>query len=282
MQPRRSSHLLATPLLGAALLLAAAARADQLPTGERSNSLVVNQRGGLPIILSAPHGGRGKVPNVAAREGEGVPRFKTLSDANTGRLAEMLADAIEKQLGKRPYVVIARFHRKYIDANRTRRWAYESKNAQAAYDAYHEALSKAREDVIARWGRGVLLDIHGQAAEPKMIIRGTQNGKTTSHLVRRFGLEALRGETSFFGRLAQQGFPIIPAVGSPDREHPAYDGGYIVTHYGSGGGGTLDAIQLELGRELRSLEALPTTAKKLAAATAAFAKEYLPAAQDSP
>lgn len=204
------------------------------------------------------------------------------SDYHSTRPAiRFLAGVYKKKLGKRSYSVIARFHRKYIDANRPVRDAYESKQAGGTYDVNHEALAKARGDVIRRWGHGILFDIHGQGSEPKAIFCGTQNGKTATHLVSRFGREALIGETSVFGQLAGQGLPVIPVTGSTDREDPRYDGGYIVVTYGSGSGGTLDAIQLELGRELRSTNAITDTADKLANAIAAFATEYLPRAEQS-
>lgn len=242
----------------------------------RSNPGVTFLAGELPIILSAPHGGRNGVSDVGVRQGEGVKKFNAKSDFNTDRLTETLAADIKKKTGKRPYVIIARFHRRFIDANRPSPLAYESLDAKTTYDIYHRALSEARREVVDRWGHGLLLDIHGQAARPKAIFRGTQNGKTTKHLISRFGQQAWRGETSLFGRLAQQGFPVIPSVDSPDREHASYAGGYIVRTYGSSTGGTLDAIQLELGRELRSSEAIPSTANRLAEATVAYAAEYLP------
>ncbi len=242
---------------------------------EKAASLVTIESGDLPIILSAPHGGHDAIANVAERQGEGVERFNPRSDSNTDILTERLADAIEKKLSKRPYVVIARFHRKYVDANRRGRDAYESEEAKVVYDSYHQALAKARSQVMERWGRGILFDIHGQAVEPKAILRGTQNGKTTAHLVGRFGRETLIGETSLFGQLASQGLPVIPAVGTDDRERVGYDGGYTVITHGSGSGGTLDAIQLEFGNELRSNEAIPSTVSKLTDAVAAFAKQYL-------
>lgn len=240
------------------------------------DGLVIIEAGELPIILSAPHGGRDAIAGVSERQGDGVDLFKTRSDSNTDQLTTKAADALEKRLGKRPYTVIARFHRKYVDANRPERLAYESEKAKAAYDTYHQALARARSEVIERWGRGILLDIHGQSANKKAIFRGTQNGKTTTHLVSRFGRKALTGESGLFGQLAEQGLPVIPAVGATDREHPDYDGGYIVVTYGSRSGGTLDAIQLELGKDLRSSTAVAATADKLARTIAAFADEYLP------
>ena len=249
---------------------------QQAQAQSNPDRLVTIEPGDLPIILSAPHGGHNEIPGVPARRGEGVAQFKNRSDSRTDELADKLADALESKLGKRPYIVIARFHRKYLDANRRASGAYESENAKEVYDTYHHALASARREVTRRWGHGMLLDIHGQSAKPKTIIRGTQNGKTTRHLVNRFGHVALRGETSLFGQLANQGFAVIPAVDSTDQEHPAYDGGYIVRTYGSEFGGTVDAIQLELGIELRSPEVIAATANKLADAIAAFASEYLP------
>lgn len=251
------------------------ALAQQKSEQEKSASLVTIESGDLPIILTAPHGGRAVIPGVAERKGEGVSQFTTKSDSNTDILTERLADAIEKKLCKRPYLVIARFHRQYADANRRDQDAYEAPEAKPVYDSYHQAIDKARGQVMERWGRGILLDIHGQAAEPKAILRGTQNGKTTTHLVSRFGREALIGESSLFGQLASQGFSVKPAVRADDREPSGYDGGYTVVTYGSGSGVTLDAIQLELGNELRSKDALPTTVSKLTDAITAFAKQYL-------
>ena len=118
--------------------------------------LVIIEAGDLPIILSAPHGGRRPVPGVVPRKGEDVPQFVARSDSWTDELTEKLADEIEKNTGKRPYVVIAKFHRKFIDANRPPERAYESKAAKETYDTYHKALADARAKVIARWGTGIL------------------------------------------------------------------------------------------------------------------------------
>lgn len=234
--------------------------------------------GDLPIILTAPHGGSKAIPGVPERHGKEVDFFKSATDAFTDQLTEKLADAIEAKMGKSPYVVIARFHRKYLDANRRARDAFESQEAATVYSAYHKAIADARNEVINRWGGGALFDIHGQGAEPRAIFRGTQNGKTTTHLVSRFGREALNGETSLFGLLAKQDVQVIPAIGTTGPERPEYAGGYTVITYGSSSGGTFDAIQLELGRDLRAPGANADTANKLANAIKEFYIQYLPQA----
>lgn len=240
------------------------------------SSLVTVEPGDLPISLTAPHGGRTAIPDVPIRNGTGARQFNPRTDANTDRLTEKLADAMEAKLGKRPFVVIARFHRKYLDANRRWQDAMESPAAKDVYAAYHNAVTDACQSIVKQWGHGVLLDIHGQGTQANAIFRGTQNGKTATHLVTRFGREALVGKSSLFGEFANQGFVVIPAAGSNDREAEKYDGGYTVRTYGSGSGGTLDAIQLELGADFRSAKYRDAAADELANATIAFAQRYLP------
>jgi N-formylglutamate amidohydrolase len=244
---------------------------------QEKNQLITFQAGDLPIILTAPHGGKMPIPGVLPRTGKGVELFRATADSNTAKLTENLADAIEAKVGKRPFVIIALFHRKYLDANRRPRDAFESEDAEVFHTAYHKAISDARSEVARRWGQGLLLDIHGQAAEPMTIFRGTQNGKTATHLINRFGRGALEGESSLFGLIARQEIQVVPAVGSAAKEHADYDGGYTVITHGSGSGSTIDAIQLELGSELRAPKASKEVADKLADAIDEFSKQYLPA-----
>ena len=174
--------------------------------------------------------------------------------------------------------MIARFDRKYIDANRPAKNAYESALAKPTYDAYHHALQHARKEVQDKWRSGLLLDIHGQAAEGQAIFRGTNNGKTVAHLIDRHGKPALTGPKSVLGVLAKKGYAIIPSNDSANKEDPRFGGGYTVQTYGSRDGGTIDAIQFELGVKLRQPKNAEQTASDIADAIAIFAKEYLPTA----
>lgn len=236
--------------------------------------------GMLPIILSAPHGGREAIPGVAPRRGVGIAHFSTERDSNTAELAEIIGMNLEERFSGRPFLVIARFERKYLDANRPRDAAYETGDVTAYYDAYHHALRSACERVRVDWGSGILLDIHGQGAEADTIFRGTDNGKSVSDLQQKFGKEALTGTKSILGRLASKGYRVLPD-GSGDGQERRYTGGYTTRTYGSHRGTLIDAIQLELGTNLRARQNLDRTAADLADAIAIFAKEYLPLAKGS-
>lgn len=251
----------------------AALFAGDLP-GEAQRFLTV-WAGALPLVISAPHGGREALPGVAQRRGIGVPQFVTGRDTRTDELAESIAGKLEQTFGAKPFLVIARFERKYLDANRPRSGAYESDHAKGYYDAYHQALAEACRRVRAEWGHGLLIDIHGEGSDPDAIFRGTNNGQTVQSMMRRIGWEALSGEKSVTGQMAQKGYRVLPAHG-PAAQEQRYLGGYIVRTYGSHRPEGIDAMQLEFGSNLRQRAALERTATDVADSMAVFMKNHLP------
>jgi N-formylglutamate amidohydrolase len=254
----------------------ALAPADE-PKAPKPEDFVTVQKGTLPIIISAPHGGKKKVPDVPERVGTGLTNFHTVRDENTAELTEKFVAELEKALDGKPWVVIARFERKYLDVNRAPEEGYESEKAKPYYDAYHGALAAACKRVKEKFGRGILLDIHGNAVYPNAICRGTQNLKTVTLLKEREGMVAIRGKNSILGRMERLGYKVLPGAASDDKtkEEPKFTGGHIVTTYGSHTAYAIDAIQLEFGSAFRDKEKYATTAKDLAEAVRVFHDEYL-------
>lgn len=240
-----------------------------------TEGLLTVRNGMLPIILSAPHGGRQPIPTASERRGVDVAQFATGRDNYTDELTEKIGNELEKRAGAKPFAVIARFERKYLDVNRPVEGAYESNAAKVYYEAYHHALNQACRSVREGWGRGLLLDIHGQGAELETIYRGTDNGRTVASLLGRFGGEALTGPGSIFGHLERKGYRVSPPVKSTAKEG-RYVGGFIVQTYGSHRGTGVDAIQMEFGTSLRNRRSLERMAADVAEAIVVFAKEYLP------
>jgi len=232
--------------------------------------------GMLPIIIAAPHGGRMPIPGIPPRRGVGVGQFTTERDSNTSELAELIAAKLSANLTARPFLVVAHFERKFIDVNRAESEAFESPEARPHYEAYHRALRDAAAQVKELWGGGLLLDIHGQGTEPDTIFRGTHNGRSVEALRRRFGAAALVGSKSILGQMVALGYRVAPA----DDHETRYTGGYTTQTYGSHRGTAIDAIQLELGANLRRRANLERSATDLARAIEIFSREYLPL--DSP
>lgn len=245
----------------------------------KPEDFVLVQKGTLPIIVSAPHGGRKKVPDVPERLGRGVANFQTVLDANTDLLAETFAAELQKRLDGTVWLVVARFERTQLDANRPRELAYESDGARPHYDAYHDALAAACKAVRQKHGHGLLLDIHGQGEFKDAICRGTQNGKTVTLLRERSGWRAVTGKRSVLGHLERGGYKVLPSCDADEktREEPKFSGGHIVGTYGSHTGHAIDAMQLEFGTWLRdkAKDRCLQTARDLAAAVAAFHDEFL-------
>jgi N-formylglutamate amidohydrolase len=260
-----------TLLLGCLLLLHGSVWAQQQK--EPTDFLTV-WSGMLPIILAAPHGGRVALTGVPLRRGVGVAQFTAERDNNTAELAEATAVKVDQQLGAKPFLVIAHFERKYLDANRPESGAFESAAAKPYYEAYHQAIEAAAERIRVRWREGLLLDIHGQSTEPDAIFRGTDNGRSVAALQQKHGKTALTGPQSILGLLASKGYKILPDTAGDERER-RYTGGYTTRTYGSHRGTKIDAIQLELGGNLRSRKNLERTANDLAEAIATFARAFL-------
>jgi N-formylglutamate amidohydrolase len=243
----------------------------------KPEDFVTVRKGTLPIVVSAPHGGTKKVLEVPERLGKGLTNFYTVRDENTAELAEAFAAELEKLLDGKPWVVVARFDRKYLDVNRPRAEGYESDRAKPYYDAYHDPLAAAVKAVREKFGRGLLLDIHCNDVFPNAICRGTLNLKSVALLKEREGMAAVRGRQSVLGRMERLGYKVIPSGDSDDKtkEEPRYTGGHIVNTYGSHSSDGIDAFQLEFGVALRDKVKYPTTAKDLADAVRVFYDAYL-------
>ncbi len=233
------------------------------------------QKGDLPLIISAPHGGTMAVPGVPERKGEGMKTggagFFAGRDENTELLAAAIAREIESRLGKKPFFVIAKAHRKFLDANRPPEIGVEHPRAREVYDAYRGTLAKFCDEVHTRFGRGLLIDVHGQGSARDTVFRGTQNGATDAMLSKLLGEKIHAGPQSLAGLLVARGIAMKPT--DTGAETPGFTGGDIVRVSGRHEG--IGAVQFEFGMDFRTKDAIKTSAEKVADGIADFAKLYL-------
>ena len=220
-------------------------------------NLVSRHRGTLPVILSCPHDGKEVPRGVPKRTGSNpdCPPFNTSRDLHTREITEGVAQRLLDLFGEAPYVVIAEFHRQYIDANRPADCGFEVSAAQPFYDEYHNTLRSFVDEIRAEnGGLGLLFDIHGTRvieSDPADLYLGTDNGKTVLRL-QQIDPQVLWRRRSLRGLLGPEtaGYVISPKQqGTP--ETPAVDGGYAVRTYGSSQPDGLDAIQIEIASPLR-------------------------------
>jgi len=254
-------------------LLALAVISSPAQTNPTSD-LVLVQAGNLPIILTAPHGGDKSIPGVSNRT-SGV----VTTDSRTYELATAISQRLTELLGAKPYLVAAKFQRKYLDVNRAPEEAFQDDKARLVYEVYHGQIRAFVDDIRKKFPQGALLiDVHGQAKATNTIFRGTRNGVTVMRMVEQHGVESLTGTNSVLGRLQLAGYDIFPPNTPPGKpaEDRSFNGGFTVGTYGSSHTNGIDALQCEFGTALRLNEAhRARLANDVAEAVAAYYRAYL-------
>src|SRR4051794_11480332 len=113
--------------------------------------------GDLPVILSAPHGGRERPEELPDRE-QGTYAF----DTNTQELARAVADELHARTGHWPHVILCRLHRRKVDCNREIvEAAAGDPLAEQAWREFQGFIDAARATVVGQHGRGLYIDLHG-------------------------------------------------------------------------------------------------------------------------
>ena len=233
--------------------------------------LVNRHRGTLPILLTCPHDGTEHPPNVEERTSSNTPAdcaggFKTGRDLHAADIAKDVAQKMYEVFGESPYVVIAEFSRKFIDANRRSgkadsNCAFADKDARVFYDEYHNRINNYVNQILDNNNNfGFLFDIHGMAldeTDPADIYLGTRNGDTLQPGFARGNLFKRRGLVG----LLQAARYSVPPPAIPNTFHfvvsPANKtikdngnvfGGFTIKKYG----GLINAVQIELAPEMRN------------------------------
>jgi len=277
--------------------------------GFTSSPFVVYSPGDINLLFTVPHDGENKPDSIQNRvngckDSSGQCKFpgsynclkdnrcriKIMSDAMTRNIAETAREELIN-LGLTPHLVISKLHRSKMDPNRDEYEAAQGRNESIqAYRAFHSTIKKVR-DIMA--GPGLVLDFHGHAHEENIIELGylisgenlnksKLSGPTSiSSLVDRspyYGADLIIGSAGLGAEIEGQGYSAVP---SPKKACPGKDkyfsGGTIIQRYGSRDGGKVDAIQIEMPKDLRKdlgLEARTKFAKKLGRAIAIFFQKH--------
>src|SRR5262245_17732555 len=222
--------------------------------GYHLTQLVSRYRGTLPVVLSCPDDGAETPPNVPERAAQ-LPancNFSKISDLHTRAITMGIAQRLSDICGEAPYVVLAEFRRRFIDANgvdanAVPNCAYEVPAAKQFYDEYHQTLREFVAEIRAEsGGLGLLFDIHGTAGienDPADVYLGTADGETVTRL-RGVDQHAMSRRRSLPGYLEAAGYVV-------SLDTPELVGGYTVRTYGSSHDNGLDAIQIEIASTLR-------------------------------
>jgi hypothetical protein len=269
--PGQPQRLTATA--GAGLAITFGATADPLVPGTTyhgAEQYVEFTAGGLPLIVSAPHGGTLRPAGMPDRTGAGVT---TVQDANTDELARDIRNAFSTALGGVPHTIVVNLHRIKLDANREIvEAALGNAAAERAWREYHGFIDAARTQVTAAHGRGFYVDLHGHAhAIPRLELgyllsaadlRADDAVLNSNALVQASSIRTLvettpathaallRGAHSLGTLFEERGYPAVPSAAqpSPGSDEPYFTGGYNSRRHGSRDGGAIDGVQIEANR----------------------------------
>jgi N-formylglutamate amidohydrolase len=277
-------------LLFASSVLAADLVPGQSVFGERRYTEYIP--GDLPLVISAPHGGR-ETPSKIPDRTSGVLQ----ADTNTQELARAIAEEVRAKTGRHMHLIISRLHRKKLDPNRELVEAAQgSPIAMQAWKEYHAFIDQACAAAVKQHGVAFFIDLHGQSHpdvrvelgymhsaadlaagedkinQPAFISKGSIQ-LIVAHSKEPYS-QLLRGPSSLGALLEKRGFPSTPSPRMPVPTEPFFRGGYTVERH-------CDAKQHVAGLQIETnkprLRDTKENRQRFAGALVAVLEEYLPA-----
>jgi N-formylglutamate amidohydrolase len=233
------------------------------------NNYIEYRAGNLPIIITAPHGGRLEPTAIPDRN---CATCTTVMDGNTMELAYQIDTAIQQAFGCFPHIVVNQLHRIKLDANREIvEAALGNTDAETAWREWHNFIQNAKNQAKNAFGRGLLIDLHGHGhtvqrleigyistdADLRLsdsVLSTPQYSRILSiknlvlnNLNRFTAAQLLRGEFALGTLLGAKNFPSVPSQQDPAPQigDAYFNGGYNTFRHGSRDSTTIDALQIE-------------------------------------
>ncbi|HEX5892309.1 MAG TPA: hypothetical protein VFY41_05555 [Nitrososphaeraceae archaeon] len=216
----------------------------------------------INLLFTCPHGGEEylDVPreeNPSCNEDE----FITVGETKTRELTESIFKKIETMNGQHPHIIMASYHRKFVDFNRKKECAFEvsSLAAEKAYLEYHDDISQKINEMFSQNENGLafLFDIHGfrkkvdEDGNPFDVIVGNDQGNSIRAL-NKADPGAFWGDNGLIPLLKNKGFNVLPRNLNERLAGHTLDGGYTIQKYSNDElGRGLVAIQIEVARFIR-------------------------------
>jgi len=295
------NHLLIGILIATlSTILPSAGRADDYQPGKSyfgRNKYIEYVAGDLPLIFSAPHGGREKPDEMPDRE-MGTFSF----DVNTQELARTVAEELHDRTGKWPHLIICRVTRRKLDCNREiKEAAAGNPHAEQAWREFQAYIDAARAGVVKKYGRGFYIDLHGHghpeqrlelgylhsveqlAASDEELNKPLYAGESSLKAIAAKGTtpyaELIRGKNSFGALMEARGFLCSPSPSNPHPKAPFFRGGYNTDRHARDAA-PLAGLQIE--SYSKGVRDTPEARKKFAEALAGTLDEYLTRYMDLP
>ena len=265
-------------------------------TYQGRNGYTTYYPGNIPLILSIPHGGD-ITPSEISNRTYGV----TVTDSNTVELGIAIRNYFYANYNIRPYVVINNLKRTKLDANRDRVEAAQGNiYAERAFDEFHFYIENAREDIISKFGTGVLFDIHGHGINPDgfndlrtwigYLLTSDELDNSNDYIDQNISIndvsiysllnssgqslsDLLSGPSSLGALFEENNYSALPSPESRSPEGMRYfSGGYNTFRYGTNRNFNFSSIQLEF--PFQGLRDTPQSRNLFAATFVELVQEY--------
>ena len=219
--------------------------------------------GDIPIIVSAPHGGRISPKDIPDRK-----YGTTVMDTNTEKLARLIAADFKEKYGKSPHVIICDLRRSKVDCNRDiKEGAQGNPDAEKTWHSFHGFIKEAQKKILEKHQIGFYIDLHAHGHKTQRLELGyllkSKELKLTDTQISKLQkkssidllstkskstfVEILRGKNSLGAYFAEHNIPSVPSMDFP---HPGdekyFNGGYNTRLYCQG---KFSGLQLECHRQ---------------------------------
>ena len=225
----------------------------------------------------------------------------SVTDSNTIELGIAIRNYFYSNYNIRPYVIINNLKRTKLDANRDRIEAAQGNiYAERAFDEFHFYIEKAREDIITKFGTGVLFDIHGHGINPDgfndlrtwigYLLTSDELDNSNDYIDKNISIndvsiysllnssgqslsELLSGPSSLGALFEDNNYTALPSPQSRSPEGMRYfSGGYNTFRYGTNRNFNFSSIQLEF--PFQGLRDTPQSRNLFAATFVDLVQEY--------
>ena len=231
--------------------------------------------GELPIVIVAAHNGLIRSLKLPKRSLLGSILE---NDVRTRNIAYNVSKYLQSNLKLRPYMIINNIHRKFLDLNRDIMVGGEQFTTRHLWLQFHQKLDFLIKHAINKFGFCILFDIHGNQKTTKMIqlgygtrMKDLDNKNTKNNTLKYISkfhntLDIIIGKKSLGNYIKELETTPSPSLSNSTliknvKERFYYNGGYIIRTYSKKY--SIDCIQIEISKDLRSVQNIEYTSKIL-------------------
>jgi hypothetical protein len=131
------------------------------------------RNGEIPILILSIHGGQKHLNCPPREQHTSIPKFVKSNDLYTSDIAKSVFKHMSS-LGHKPYLLVNKIHRKYVDLNRmvTDACSPCCLECKTHYYSFHSKLSNIVTHMLKTYNKCLIFDVHGNKHSENMLQLG--------------------------------------------------------------------------------------------------------------